>query len=85
MNVVYAAEFRKQLRKLPAAYQDIYDKQEAIFKLDWHAPRLHLKKLKGSPFFSFRVTRNYRVLFLFSQTDTALFATIADRKDVYRR
>ena len=84
MRIIYADEFAKQLRKLPPDIQRLYRKQEEIFRLNWHDPRLHTKKLRGEPLtFSFRVTRAYRALFLFVEPGTALFATIGHRKDVY--
>ena len=85
MNVVYAKEFVKQFSKLSADVKKLYRKQELIFKQNWLDPRLHIKKLTDNPYpFSFRVTRNYRVLFVIIKNDTALFATIGDRKDIYR-
>lgn len=84
MKIVYAEEFYKKFKKLPAEIKDNYKKQEAIFKQNWRDSRLHIKKLKGHPMpFSFRITRNYRVLFAFVDKDTALFATIGHRKDSY--
>lgn len=70
---------------MPKDIQDLYYKQEALFRENWRDPRLHLKKLADHPFpFSFRITRGYRVLFSFVGIDTALFATIGHRKDIYR-
>lgn len=84
MKIVYAREFVKELKKLPSSVQRLYRKQEDIFKEDWRDPRLRVKKLKDHPLpFSFRITRAYRVLFLFVDSDTVLFATIGHRKDVY--
>jgi len=57
MNIVYAKEFVKALRKLPVDIQRL---------------------------FSFRITRVYRVLFVFIKPDTVLFATIGHRKAIYR-
>jgi mRNA-degrading endonuclease RelE of RelBE toxin-antitoxin system len=86
MTVVYAAEFERQFRKLPAEIQDDFRKQEARFRANWRDPRLHVKKLVDHPFtFSFRVTRRYRVLFALVDSETALFATIGHRREVYRR
>ena len=85
MNVIYADEFRKTFTKLPYEIQRLYRKQETRFKENWQDTRLHVKKLSGHPFpFSFRITRNYRVLFSFTERDTVLFATIGNRKDIYR-
>lgn len=85
MNILYADEFRKQFKRLPTDIQNFYHRQESIFKINWRDPRLHLKKLKDHPFpFSFRITRNYRVIFTFVDQKTVLFATIGHRKDIYR-
>jgi mRNA-degrading endonuclease RelE of RelBE toxin-antitoxin system len=84
MKVVYAKEFSKEFKKLPVNVQRLYRKQEDIFRENWRDPRLKVKKLRDHPLpFSFRITRSYRVLFLFVDPDTALFATIGDRKDIY--
>ncbi|TSC73130.1 MAG: hypothetical protein G01um101438_153 [Parcubacteria group bacterium Gr01-1014_38] len=86
MKILYTDEFSKQFRKLPRDIQVLYRRQEGIFRKNWRDPRLHVKKLHGESLtFSFRVTQVYRVLFLFTETDTALFATIGHRKDVYER
>ena len=84
MNIIYAEEFRKQFYKLPSEIQLLYRKQESLFKKDWRDSRLHTKKLIDHPFpFSFRITRRYRVLFVFVDTDTVLFGSIGHRKDSY--
>jgi len=81
MKIVYAREFAKKFKKLPVSVQRLYRKQEDIFKENWRDPRLKVKKLKDHPLpFSFRITRSYRVLFVFVDADTA-FATIGHRKD----
>ena len=85
MNILYTDEFRRRLQKLPNDVERVYRRQEAIFRKDWRDPRLHVKKLTDHPFpFSFRITRNYRVLFVFVEHSAALFATIGNRRDVYR-
>lgn len=85
MNIVFADEFVKQFHKLPTEIQGLYRKQETIFRANWRDSRLQTKKLKDHPYpFSFRITRHYRVLFIFVKSDTALFATIGHRRDIYR-
>jgi mRNA-degrading endonuclease RelE of RelBE toxin-antitoxin system len=85
MTILYADEFKKQFKKLPKGAQVLYRKQETLFIANWRDPRLHTKKLSGHPLsFSFRATRQYRILFSFMNGDTVLFATIGNRKDVYR-
>lgn len=84
MKIIYAGEFVKAFKKLPVNVQKLYRKQESIFQKNWKDPRLHTKKLIGhaSPF-SFRVTREYRVLFSFIDKDTVLMATIGHRSQIY--
>ncbi|MBI3232183.1 MAG: hypothetical protein HYZ51_03845 [Candidatus Doudnabacteria bacterium] len=85
MNIVYAKEFVKEYKKLLSHIQKLFKKQETIFRKDWRDSRLQIKKLIDHPFpFSFRITRNYRVLFVFVEAETALFAASGDRKEVYR-
>ncbi|OGF64321.1 hypothetical protein A2Z53_00800 [Candidatus Giovannonibacteria bacterium RIFCSPHIGHO2_02_42_15] len=85
MIILYADEFSKQFFKLPKETQSVFRRQEIIFRKNWRDSRLHTKKLHGhSVLFSFRVTRNYRVLFQFVSENKVLFATIGNRKDIYR-
>lgn len=85
MKILYTEEFQKQFQKLPLEIQRLYRTQEQRFKQNWRDSRLHPKKLRYFPFpFSFRITRRYRVFFIFVDKDTALFATIGHRKDSYR-
>lgn len=86
MKIIYPEEFWKQFRKLPPDTQRLYRRQEARFRNNWRDPRLHIRKLIDHPYpFSFRITRNYRVLFTFIETGTVLFATIGHRRESYRR
>lgn len=85
MKIVYSYSFSKEFALLPKGIQTLFKKQELIFKNNWKDSRLKVKKLKEQGFtFSFRVTRVYRVLFIFVKADTALFVTIAHRKDIYK-
>ncbi len=85
MKIVYSDEFRKQFHTLPVRVQNLCHKQEAIFQQNWKDSRLHGKKLADHNLaFSFRITRRYRVLFIFTDAQTVLFVTIGHRKDVYR-
>ena len=85
MKIIYADEFRKKFKKLPKRIQHLFFIQEKIFVKNWRDSRLHIKKLTDHPYpFSFRITRNYRVLFVFTSEDMVLLATIGHRKDSYR-
>lgn len=85
MKIIFAEEFRDKFEGLPLEIQKLYFRQEAIFRKNWRDPRLQVKKLRDYSLpFSFRITRRYRVLFMFINIDTVLFATIGHRKDSYR-
>ncbi len=84
MKIEYSRNFTKEFSALPQEIQKLYRKQELIFRKNWKDSRLKIKKLTEHEFaFSFRVTRNYRVLFIFVEIDTVIFGKIAHRKDVY--
>ena len=86
MKIIYAEEFFRHFHRLPKNIQRLFRTQESRFKENWRDPRLHIKKLNDHPFpFSFRITRQYRVLFSFVDTDTVLFGAIGNRRDVYRK
>ena len=74
----------QSFKELPVEIQKLYRKQEILFKQNWKDPRLKVKKLiQRELVFSFRITRDYRVLFTFTETDMALFTKIGHRKDIY--
>lgn len=85
MKILYSPQFRKKFHKFPPIVQNYYRKQERIFQENWRDARLHLKKLRGYPFaFSFRITRSYRVIFIFVEQNAVLFSEIGHRKDIYK-
>lgn len=85
MTVIETDDFVHTLAHLPTSAQRLYHVQRARFECDSRDTRLHAKKLHGlDDVYSFRVTRNYRVLFYFHTEDTVIFFTIGDRKDVYK-
>ncbi len=83
MKIFYSQKFNKVLISLPIGIKRIYKKQEDIFLINWKDPQLHAKKIINTVLFSFRVTRKYRVLFKFTDENSALFLSIGHRKDVY--
>jgi len=85
MNVIRTKSFDRSFEKLPREARQLYLVQEQRFKENWRDSRLHIKKLRGfENELSFRVTRNWRVLFYFQNKTTAIFFEIDNRKDVYR-
>jgi len=84
MKIFHTDTFSSELKLLPLPVRKLYKKQESLFLLNWKDPRLHTKKLrKNNYIFSFRVTRRYRVLFLFRDERTVFFTSIGHRKDIY--
>ncbi|MDO8530445.1 MAG: hypothetical protein Q7S10_03525 [bacterium] len=82
-KIIFDDYLVKKLAKLPKDVFKIYKKQERIFTENWLDSRLHTKKLIGVNWYSFRVTRNYRVLFYFQDVDVVVFTDIGHRKDIY--
>ncbi|MDO8650508.1 MAG: type II toxin-antitoxin system mRNA interferase toxin, RelE/StbE family [Candidatus Berkelbacteria bacterium] len=83
MRLIKTADFKKDLKSLPKDILVIITKQEKIFLKNWIDSRLHTKRIKElKGVFSFRITRQYRVLFRFEE-ETAVFFKIGHRKDVY--
>ena len=85
MNSIRTEDFDRELLKLPRSIQRLYAVQEDRFITNPRDPRLHTKKLQGlRDVISFRITRRYRVLFYFQDSETAIFFDVDHRKDVYR-
>jgi mRNA-degrading endonuclease RelE of RelBE toxin-antitoxin system len=84
MKIVYAKEFAKEFKKLPVSVQRLVPQARGYLRGKLARPKAQGQEAeRPSASFSFRITRSYRVLFLFVDSDTALFATIGHRKDVY--
>lgn len=84
MIIVKTPKFNKKFDILPARIRQLFLKQEAIFEVNWFDPRLRIKRLKEQAgIYSFRITRQYRALFYFSDGD-AVFFSVGHRKDIYK-
>ena len=84
MNIRKTDDFLKGFEGLPAEVKNLYRRQERVFTRNWLDPRLHVKRIKGlSGAYSFRITRRYRAIFYFRDTE-AIFFSIGHRKDIYR-
>ena len=84
MRIQYTRDFEKSFKSLPRKIQILFRKQELIFRENPRDTRLHTKMLSANTTtFSFRVTRTYRVIFMFIESDTVIFYEIGHRKDIY--
>ena len=86
MNVRFDSLFLAQAKRLPQAQQRKLSRLIAILRENIYDTRLHTKKL-GPPLegqYSFRIARDWRVIFYFL-TESEIFLTrVKHRKDIYR-
>ena len=86
MKIVYSSDFVRLTKVTPKPIQRKLANLLEILQNDPFHPKLHTKplvgKLKG--FYSFRVTRDWRVIFVFLNPETISLIDIAHRKDIYR-
>lgn len=86
IQILYHRAFLKEFKRLPKAIRQKLADLENLFRLNPFHPELHAKKLAGKlkPFYSFRVTRDYRVIFEITAESEAAFLAVRHRKDIYR-
>jgi len=86
MNVVYSRNFLKAVSHLPVQIQEKLDELLAILAEEPFHALLHTKQLAGElrESYSFRVTRDWRVIFEFETRDTIRLVAVGHRKDIYR-
>lgn len=87
MNYVdYDSHFSRAVSKLSRKQQEKLSRLIAIMKLDAFDSRLHTKNLHGkfSGHFSFRITRDWRVIFQFLSSNKIQLLEVAHRKDIYK-
>ncbi len=87
MKIVYSKEFIKSAKLTPKSIQNkLADLLEILEKDPFH-PLIHTKPLSGDlkGFYSFRVTRDWRVIFDFIENSQVIFLVGgAHRKDIYK-
>jgi mRNA-degrading endonuclease RelE of RelBE toxin-antitoxin system len=86
MNVVYGSNFVQNARKLPAGVKEQLAEIVKQISINPFAPMLHVKKLHGkmAGVYSCRVTHDYRLLFIFPNSNAIKLTLVAHRKDIYR-
>ena len=86
ISVVYGTRFLKAAAILPKSEQNTLSRLIPLMVHDPFDARLHSKKLSGPlvGLFSFRVGRDWRVLYQFLDAHTVQLTDIGRRKDVYR-
>lgn len=86
VRVIYGVNFLKSARKLDKKLQEKLAKNIEILQRNPFSSTLHTKNLAGklSGFFSFRITRDWRVVFQFIDPETVRLIEVAHRRDIYR-
>jgi len=86
MDVRYDSSFVKSVKKLPKDIQRALAKKILYLQDNPFDSRLHTKQLSTplEGIFSFRINREYRVLFRFDSPTAVFLLSTKHRKDVYR-
>lgn len=86
IEIVYHSQFLKRAQKLPKAQKIKLATLVEYLKQNPYDPRLHTKHL-STPLLgllSFRITRDWRVIFSFVDEATIQLVDVAHRSEVYR-
>lgn len=84
-KVTFTKTFVSHFKKLPRSVQIKADSLASFLAVDFRDTRLHTKKLHGNnDWFSFRVGRDYRVVFMFEDGETIKLLDVRHRKDIYK-
>ena len=86
LELVFTDSFRKEAKKLPSGFQNKLAQNLELLRENPFHPLLHVKRLAGAlaGFYSFRITRDWRVIFSFSDEETIKLIDIGHRRDIYR-
>ena len=85
-QIIYGCYFLKSAKKLPKKQQEKLPELLETLKENPFHKLLHTKPLTGqlAGFYSFRITRDWRVIFQFMAADEIKLIEIGQRKDIYR-
>lgn len=86
IEIIVTNEFKKCYQELPAAIQKKAERKEKTFRKDPFHSSLHTEKLepKGKQVWSFRIDKEYRILFRFIKPNKTLFLTCGHHSWIYR-
>ncbi|MEK7627534.1 MAG: hypothetical protein AAB397_03040 [Patescibacteria group bacterium] len=86
-QIIYGVNFLKSVEKLPKKTQIKLANLLCILRSKPFDNRLHTKNLSGQllGLLSFRITRDWRVIFQFSGVETINLLRVANRKDIYKK
>lgn len=86
IQIVYSNYFIKSVRKFPKKQQEKLAELLEILKKNPFHSLLHTKSLSGrlTGFYSFRITREWRVIFKFITPKEIQLVESGHRKDIYK-
>lgn len=86
-EIVYEPSFRKDVHGLPYVIQEKLAELIMVLAENPFDPRLHTKSLNPplQKVFSFRITRDYRVGFVFDASHVIRFLVADTRDQIYKR
>ena len=86
MSIILSDQFVRSTKILAPKLRIKLDKLLGLLEQNILHPLLHTKELTGTMtgFWSFRITREWRVLFQFLSNDTIQVIRVEHRKDIYR-
>ncbi|HEC30592.1 MAG TPA: hypothetical protein ENI66_01085 [Candidatus Yonathbacteria bacterium] len=84
-EIFLSKDFVTHFKKLPISAKKKTDSLVGLLGIDYRDSRLHTKKLHGdNDLYSFRVGRDYRVIFYFLSGNRIYLLDIQHRKDIYK-
>ncbi len=86
LEIVVTPEFNKRYRDLPLIIRKKAEKQEKLFRKNPFYPSLHTEKLepKDKQVWSFRIDKQYRIIFNFIATNKVIFLTVWSHSWIYK-
>ena len=86
IQIVYGTDFLKSAQHLPKPQQRKLARLVKILSINPYNHLLHTKHLSGeyAGFLSFRITRDWRVIFQFTNPTIIKLLRVVHRKDAYK-
>lgn len=87
MELKFHKKFIKDFQKLPFDIQQKLSELESLLREDIFHPLLHTKQLSGrlQHLYSFRITRDYRVIFQLPDHNFIELLAVKHRKEIYKK
>ena len=84
--ILYESSFIASAKKIDGKLKEKLASKIEILEIEPFHPKLHSKPLTGplKGFYSFRIGRNYRVIFIFAGNGEIQLIKIAKRDEIYK-